>query len=163
MLTDVVTCTLLRPATLWKLATHHQQGSPSHQMVPIPIQHPIARTHVAITWTVRAIVRILAVRLLSIGTQWLQRLLELDKESVTAMNNEVISQALVNHMKRRIDADRCSDLYTIEASITLITGHPSSAGFTVQSSIQSIVLAATAWTVKLVWIRPQSPRWTIKP
>jgi hypothetical protein len=49
------------------------------------------------------------------------------------VDNDVISQALVNHMKRRDDADRCSDLYTIEASNTLKTGHPSSAGFTVAS------------------------------
>jgi hypothetical protein len=42
------------------------------------------------------------------------------------MDNDVISQALVNHMKRRHDADRCSDLYTIEASNTLKTSHPSS-------------------------------------
>ena len=49
------------------------------------------------------------------------------------VDNDVISQALVNHMKRRDDADRCSDLYTIEASNTLKTGHSSSAGFTVAS------------------------------
>ena len=54
------------------------------------------------------------------------------------VDNDVISQALVNHMKRRDDADRCSDLYTIEASNTLKTGHPSSTGFTVASDGSNI-------------------------
>eukprot|EP00980_Cylindrotheca_fusiformis_P008746 scaffold1869_cov122-Cylindrotheca_fusiformis.AAC.8 len=55
------------------------------------------------------------------------------------VDNDIIYKAICAHMDRRDNSDRTTDLYTVEASETLKTSHPSGTSLTITSETSSDV------------------------